>query len=429
MTSLTPDSYGYPMTTTISRVSPNPATLMTLGYTFNASRGFPTARSNSAFGWNETFGFDNLDRLTIFNDNDGNHSQAYDGRGRISSNTRLGSYNYSGTSYQQSGLDLNTTADLYYQGRTEQSISYTAFKSPVEIHEPGHERYGFQYNVNLDRANMFYGSFAPDQLLRPLRRHYSADGGVEISKDLTNGKTSFVFYLGGDAYSAPAIWKETYSASPTTQQLFYLHRDYLGSIVLITNTDGQTVEKRQFDAWGRMVRLQDGANNNLSNFTVVDRGFTGHEHLLPVGLIHMNARLYDPLLGRFLAPDNYIQDPYGTQNFNRYGYALNNPLVYVDPDGELLWLIPVAFFLFFTDAGYELQKYVSPVAFHVDWGLGSHERKLGFNVSWGVPKISPYSYREDYGATYYWKHISGDYTGWENRKGYEHSLLGLYHWE
>lgn len=152
-----------------------------------------------------------------------------------------------------------------------------------------------------------------------------------------------MFYLGGDAYSAPAIWKETYSASPTLQALYYLHRDYLGSIVLISNSNGYTVEKRQFDAWGNIVRLQDGANNNLPNFTVIDRGFTGHEHLLPVGLIHMNARLYDPLLGRFLAPDNYVQDPFGTHNFNRYGYALNNPLAYVDPSGEFFivdsWLI------------------------------------------------------------------------------------------
>jgi|GEM_PF-5481644 len=48
----------------------------------------------------------------------------------------------------------------------------------------------------------------------------------------------------------------------------------------------------------------------------------------------MNARLYDPLLHRFLAPDNYVQNPYSTQNFNRYGYVLNNPLKYNDPSGE-----------------------------------------------------------------------------------------------
>lgn len=49
----------------------------------------------------------------------------------------------------------------------------------------------------------------------------------------------------------------------------------------------------------------------------------------------MNARLYDPLLHRFLQVDNYIQDPTRTQNYNQYGYVLNNPLLYTDPSGNV----------------------------------------------------------------------------------------------
>ena len=52
-----------------------------------------------------------------------------------------------------------------------------------------------------------------------------------------------------------------------------------------------------------------------------------------VALINMNGRMYDPLLGRFLAPDNYVQAPDFSQSFNRYSYCLNNPLMYVDPTG------------------------------------------------------------------------------------------------
>ncbi len=51
--------------------------------------------------------------------------------------------------------------------------------------------------------------------------------------------------------------------------------------------------------------------------------------------------MYDPILGRMLAPDNFVQLPDFTQSFNRYAYALNIPLVYTDPDGELVWFIPV----------------------------------------------------------------------------------------
>ncbi len=69
-----------------------------------------------------------------------------------------------------------------------------------------------------------------------------------------------------------------------------------------------------------------------------DRGFTGHEHLEMFGLINMNARLYDPVLGRFLSPDPIVQVSDFTQSYNGYSYALNNPLSYKDPNGESLIL-------------------------------------------------------------------------------------------
>lgn len=56
------------------------------------------------------------------------------------------------------------------------------------------------------------------------------------------------------------------------------------------------------------------------------------------GLINMNGRMYDPLLGRFLSPDNYVQLPDLSQSFNRYSYCLNNPLKYTDPSGEVWWV-------------------------------------------------------------------------------------------
>jgi RHS repeat-associated protein len=66
---------------------------------------------------------------------------------------------------------------------------------------------------------------------------------------------------------------------------------------------------------------------------IAGRGFTGHEHLPWFNLINMNGRIYDPLVGQFLSPDNYVQDPTFTQNYNRYTYCLNNPLKYFDPSG------------------------------------------------------------------------------------------------
>ena len=119
--------------------------------------------------------------------------------------------------------------------------------------------------------------------------------------------------------------------------------------------------------------------------TLFDYGFTGHEHLDDFGLINMTGRVYDPALGRFLSPDNPMQNPYNLQNYNRYSYCVNNPLKYSDPDGEIFGLA-VAAWLLFTESGYEAQKYVSPVAAHVDVKLGNQQRGLGFDVSVGVPK-------------------------------------------
>jgi hypothetical protein len=54
----------------------------------------------------------------------------------------------------------------------------------------------------------------------------------------------------------------------------------------------------------------------------------------------MNGRVYDPVVARFLSPDPYVQAADYSQSFNRYSYCLNNPLIYTDPSGELIWIIP-----------------------------------------------------------------------------------------
>ena len=110
----------------------------------------------------------------------------------------------------------------------------------------------------------------------------------------------------------------------------FLHKDYLGSILAVSDKDGYKVQEAYFDAWGNR---QTGGDINY-----LDRGYTGHEHFEDIGIIHMNGRLYDPLLRRFLNADGNIQDPNNTQNYNKYGYVLNNPLMYNDPSGEFFFL-------------------------------------------------------------------------------------------
>lgn len=327
------DIYGYLKSNTVKK---GETRLFTLTNQFDVQRGNLLSRTNGLFNRTETFGYDNLDRLISFTNKAGiQETQVYDNRGRITSNT-IGDYSYtSASSYQLESIDLKPIAQSYYQVRPEQKILYNTFKNPVWIKEEGKENIYFDYNSNNRRSIMYYGNLATSKEQSPLRRYYSADGNIEVNYNKTTNKVDFIFYLDGDAYSATVIAK-----GESAQEYYYLHRDYLGSILAVTNSTGNIVEKRHFDAWGNLVFVKDGQNKDLSKLTLFDRGYTGHEHLQGVALIHMNGRLYDPIVRRFLAPDNFIQDSNNTQNFNRYGYVLNNPPIYVDQDGEF-WVVAI----------------------------------------------------------------------------------------
>lgn len=330
------DTYGFATQIKHDKTGASPANIMTLTTTFDEKKGNLKSRTNNMFGWTEDFtsSYDNLDRLTSYKNAEGViETQYYDNRGRITKNN-LGDYNYTNNAkaYQNTSVTLTSDAKAYYDpNRLLQTITYNTFKSPVRIEEQGVDIINFVYNDNNDRSVMFYGSSNATILPkdRPNRKDYSADGSMEIKT--TPAGTEFVTYIGGDGYSAPIVLK----SDGTTQNYLYLHRDYQGSILAITDANATVLEKRLFDVWGGIIEVQDGAGNILNGLTILDRGYTGHEHLQSVGLINMNGRIYDPKLHRFLQPDNFVQDPFNTQNYNRYGYVLNNPLRYSDPSGEI----------------------------------------------------------------------------------------------
>ncbi|WP_163399224.1 RHS repeat-associated core domain-containing protein [Flavobacterium fluviatile] len=325
------DSNGLITQTKHDRLIVSPNNIMTFNTVFNPLTGNLTSRTNSLFNWSESFIYDSLDRLISFKNTAGvTETQNYDDRGRITQNA-VGTYNYSNNSKAYQNTSITATADAlaHYQANQEQNITYKAFKSPYQIEDVGKDKISFTYNDENSRSTMFYGSLDNEKLLRPLRKYYSADGSMEIKHNITTGAIEFVTYIGGDAYTAPVVLK----GDGSIQNYLYLQRDYQGSIVAISDDTGQVLEKRLFDAWGNVL-VQDGAGNVLNGLSLLDRGYTGHEHLQSVKLIHMNGRLYDAKLHRFLEPDNYVQDPSNTQNYNRYGYVLNNPLKYTDPSGE-----------------------------------------------------------------------------------------------
>lgn len=275
-------------------------------------------------------------------------------------------------------LDNNGTGNLWFDdvrirktsdadnGERKLNISYNTWKSPYQIEETNVDKISFTYNYMNNRSSMFYGGLQTDKYQRQFHKSYSADGTMEVKMNNATNEVEFITYIGGDAYSAPVVLK----SDGTTQNYLYLHRDYQGSIIAITNQTGDVVEKRLYDAWGQVIKVQDGQGNVLNAFKVLDRGYTGHEHLHSVGLIHMNGRLYDPKLHRFLQPDNNIQDPYNTQNYNRYAYVLNNPLKYTDPSGEVIQFgVAVAIGAFIAATTYSIQAGYTYGFQASGWGL------------------------------------------------------------
>ncbi|HRP91206.1 MAG TPA: RHS repeat-associated core domain-containing protein [Edaphocola sp.] len=119
---------------------------------------------------------------------------------------------------------------------------------------------------------------------------------------------------------------------------YYVLTDYLGSITHIMNHNGNIIEAKSYDAWGR-YRSPDNWQPYDPTFADMQfyRGYTGHEYIPEFGIINMNGRLYDPLVGRMFSPDPYIMGSDNTQGYNRYTYALNNPFTYTDPSGEFVW--------------------------------------------------------------------------------------------
>ena len=321
--------------------------VMTLNNTFDPNRGLLFSRNNNIFGtgvnlWSEDFSnkYDSNDRLTSYkNQNAAYVTQSYTTNGNINVND-VGTFEYGNANppkpFQASAFTAATPALLSFYQNREQNILYNAVKKPIRISENNQEIIDFDYNLNGQRATMYYGDSNANKLARPFTKSYSADGSMEIRRNNLTNTIEFITYIGGDAYGAPLLLKTDGTVS-TLQNYLYLHRDYQGSILAITDNTGVVKEKRLFDAWGSLIKYWNATSSNIPTIEgqmLIDRGYTGHEHLVGVGLINMNGRLYDPAMHRFLSPDNNLQDPLNTQNYNRYAYVLNNPLNNTDPSGE-----------------------------------------------------------------------------------------------
>jgi RHS repeat-associated protein len=136
-----------------------------------------------------------------------------------------------------------------------------------------------------------------------------------------------------------------YRANGGARQERYLHLDRLGSLDAVTDGTGALLKAdlHGYDAFGKPrtqywtptsdTPLHDRLHPDGDAGATSNRGFTGHEHLDAHYLIHMNGRVYDYRLGRFLSVDPIISNPLSSESINPYSYIGNNPLSGVDPTG------------------------------------------------------------------------------------------------
>lgn len=288
-----------------------------------------TAREDGSRSLSETFQYDAYNRLTqAAIAGVGSKTWSYDDLGNITAKDGYTDYTYGTVNNQPHavrtarGQTYSYDANGNMTGGAGRTITWNSRNLPVRI-------------TQVDTDVTF---------------SYTPDGSRYRQVSVDSGHTKTTLYVGGlfeqvtrygistnKAYihaagRVVAIREREVGSGAVT--LKYLHQDHLGSTDVITDASGQVLERQSFDAFGtRRVAAdwRDPAAWISSQYST--RGYTGHEQLDNLGLIHMNGRVYDPQLGRFLSADPIVQYPAGAQGLNRYSYVDNNPLSRVDPSG------------------------------------------------------------------------------------------------
>jgi len=289
-------------------------------------------------GQSELFDYDLVNRLTHTN---GVETVRYKNNGNIHWKKDVGYYCYNSASpHAVSGIGSEncTTQDYQYdangnmyQGRNR-NITYAHFDKATQItNTADNSTTAFSYGTNRSRYKRVTTEKVDDKNVTTTTYYI---GNIEVvSKSDTTVVTTRRNLPG-----AIALWRTN-----GTRELSFLLKDHIGSLDTIADENGYVSQKLYFDAWGKKSIISSGSMNTTINaFTtmsltqlldVTTRGFTGHESVDHADIIHMNGRIYDPTLGRFLQADPFIQAPTNSQSYNRYSYVINNPLRYTDPSG------------------------------------------------------------------------------------------------
>lgn len=234
----------------------------------------------------------------------------YAKNGNITSKSDIGRYSYDANFKPHAVVELyNDNEDAL--PATAQSYVISPIGKVQSISQQGAYTLNMTYGPDLQRC------YSELKLNGTSKRKTIYGGAYE--KTIESGISREFYYLDGNVI----VVKKNGVFTP-----YLAFTDNLGSFLSVVDSLGNRVFLANYDAWGK--QSISAATNKIG----LRRGYCGHEMLNEFNLINMNGRIYSPYVGRFLAPDNYVQAPDNTQNFNRYSYCLNNPLKYTDPDGN-----------------------------------------------------------------------------------------------
>ena len=259
--------------------------------------------------------------------------------GNLLSKTGAGTYNYaagSGTSGGPhavktiSGLVLPFTYDINGNQLTGnyRSNTWTSFDMPLSltyhgaVNEFPTNSSQFTYGPNHERRSQLQGS----------SNFIYYGGAQEVQMDGSHNVLSV------KTYWPHGLGVEIDRPGQNASELDWTHTDNLGSVIAMTGINGNLIEAMGFDAWGSRRSL-GGAPPSIatepSQVTELtdNKGYTGQEMIDFLELAHLNGRVYDPLISKFLSGDPFVTDPVNGQNYNRYSYVLNNPANFTDPTG------------------------------------------------------------------------------------------------
>ena len=111
------------------------------------------------------------------------------------------------------------------------------------------------------------------------------------------------------------------SDSEAAKTYYHYASDELGSITHVTDDEGNTLNRYEYDAFGNFTLKEENVENRF--------GFTGEQYDPVSQMYYLRARFYSPAIARFIQEDTYYGD-----GLNLYVYCHNNPVMYVDPSGH-----------------------------------------------------------------------------------------------